>query len=227
MGKAPVAAEFHLVESASALHYGPEVEDDGEVRRGDCLLIRLGTNESGTTEDLPLPEDAPTRPGELLLLVSPQMAMDLGDAIRSALRAYLDATEDNVLRLSESRNVKAFGFRTTSYPSGDDGLGGMPRSRWLSAGLRRSRTTGCGLRVSERSGCRPFRGPPKRCRGCSTTVGSPGSGVHFGRYALPHGEEGCREGKALGRRRSGRSGAYTPARAALTGCGCLNHSASS
>lgn len=38
-------AEFHLVESALALHYGMEVadEDDGEARRSDCLLIRLGT----------------------------------------------------------------------------------------------------------------------------------------------------------------------------------------
>ena len=91
-------AEFHLVESASALHYGLEVEDedDGEVRRGDCLLIRLGTNEGGTAEDLPLPEDAPARPGELLLLVSPQVAMDLGDAIQRALRAYLNATKGNV-----------------------------------------------------------------------------------------------------------------------------------
>ena len=91
-------AEFHLVESASALHYGLEVEDedDGEVRRGDCLLIRLGTNEGGTAEDLPLPEDAPARPGELLLFVSPQVAMDLGDAIRSALQAWLDATKGNV-----------------------------------------------------------------------------------------------------------------------------------
>ena len=53
-------AEFHLVESAAALHYGLEVEDedDGEVRRGDCLLIRLGTNEGGTAEDLALPDDA-------------------------------------------------------------------------------------------------------------------------------------------------------------------------
>ena len=90
-------AEIHLVESASALHYGLEVEDedDGEVRRGDCLLIRLRTNEAGTAEDLPLPEDAPARPGELLLLVTPQVAMDLGDEIRKALRAWLDATEDN------------------------------------------------------------------------------------------------------------------------------------
>ena len=56
-------AEFHLVESASALHYGLEIEDEenGEVRRGDSLLIRLGTNEGGTAEDLPLPEDAPAR----------------------------------------------------------------------------------------------------------------------------------------------------------------------
>ncbi len=90
-------AEFHLVESASALRYGLEVEDedDGEVRRGDCLLIRLGTNEAGTSEDLPLPEDAPARPGELLLLVTPQVTMDLDDEIRKALRAWLDATEDN------------------------------------------------------------------------------------------------------------------------------------
>ena len=90
-------AEFHLVESVSALHYGLEVEDedDAEVRRGDCLLIRLGTNEAGTAEDLPLPENAPARPGELLLLVSPQVAMDLGDEIRLALRTWLDATEVN------------------------------------------------------------------------------------------------------------------------------------
>ncbi|MDE0617109.1 MAG: hypothetical protein OXH87_05920 [Rhodospirillaceae bacterium] len=90
-------AEFHLVESASALHYGLEVEDedDGEVRRGDCLLIRLGTSDAGTAEDLPLPEDAPAQPGELLLLVTPQVAMDLGDEIRKALRVWLDATEDN------------------------------------------------------------------------------------------------------------------------------------
>ena len=89
-------AEFHLVESASALHYGLEIEDEdgGEVRRGNCLLIRLGTDEDGTAEDLPLPEDAPARPGELFLLVSPQVAMDLGQAIDSALRAYLAATED-------------------------------------------------------------------------------------------------------------------------------------
>ena len=91
-------AEFHLVESASALHYGLEVEDedDDETRRGDCLLIRLGTNEAGTAGDLPLPEDAPARPGELFLLVRPDVAMDLGDAIRSALQAYLDATKGNV-----------------------------------------------------------------------------------------------------------------------------------
>jgi len=90
-------AEFHLVESASALHYGLEVEDedDGEVRRGDCLLIRLGTSDAGTAEDLPLPEAAPAQPGELLLLVTPQVAMDLGDEIRKALRVWLDATEDN------------------------------------------------------------------------------------------------------------------------------------
>lgn len=90
-------ADFHLVESASALHYGLEVEDedDGEVRRGNCLLIRLGTNEVGMAEDLPLPEDAPERPGDLLLLVRPDVAMDLGDAIRGALQAYLDATEEN------------------------------------------------------------------------------------------------------------------------------------
>ena len=70
----------------------------GEImyRRGDCLLIRLGTNEGGTAEDLPLPEDAPARPGELLLLVSPQVAMDLRDAIQRALRAYLNATKGNV-----------------------------------------------------------------------------------------------------------------------------------
>ena len=70
----------------------------GEImyRRGDCLLIRPGTNEGGTAEDLPLPEDAPARPGELLLLVSPQVAMDLGDAIQRALRAYLNATKGNV-----------------------------------------------------------------------------------------------------------------------------------
>ena len=56
-------AEFHLVESASALYCGLEVEDeeDGEVRHGGCLLVRLGTNEGGAAEDLPLPEDAPTR----------------------------------------------------------------------------------------------------------------------------------------------------------------------
>ena len=96
--KAPATAEFHLIESASALHYGLEVEDedDGETRRGDCLLIRLGTNDAGTAEDLPLPEDAPARPGELLLLVRPDVAMDLGDAIRSALQAYLDATKGDV-----------------------------------------------------------------------------------------------------------------------------------
>ena len=90
-------AEFHLVESASALHYGLEIEDedDGEVRRGDSLF-RLGTNEGGKAEDLPLPEDAPARPGELLLLVSPQVAMDLGDEIQRALRAYLNATKGNV-----------------------------------------------------------------------------------------------------------------------------------
>ena len=65
VGKAPATAEFHLVESASAIHYGLEVEDedDEETRSGDCLLIRLGTNEAGTTEDLPLPADAPARPG--------------------------------------------------------------------------------------------------------------------------------------------------------------------
>lgn len=73
-----------------------EDEDDGETRRGDCLLIRLGTNEAGTAEDLPLPEDAPAQPGELLLLVRPDVAMDLGDAIRSALQAWLDATEGKV-----------------------------------------------------------------------------------------------------------------------------------
>ena len=50
----------------------------------------------GPHEDLPLPEDAPARPGELLLLVLPDVAMDLGDAIRSALQAYLNATEGNV-----------------------------------------------------------------------------------------------------------------------------------
>ena len=36
------------------------------------------------------------RPGELLLLVSPQVVMDLGDAIQRALRAYLNATKGNV-----------------------------------------------------------------------------------------------------------------------------------
>ena len=94
-------ADFHLVESAEALHYGLEVEDedDGEIRRGDCLLIRLGTNEVGMAEDLPLPEDAPERPGELLLLVRPDVAMDLGDAIRGALQAYLNATVENAQRL--------------------------------------------------------------------------------------------------------------------------------
>ena len=82
-------AEFHLVESASALHYGLEVEDeeDGGVRRDDCLLIRLGTSEAGTAEDLAVPEDAPARPGELPLRVRAGVAMDLGDAIRSALQA--------------------------------------------------------------------------------------------------------------------------------------------
>ena len=71
-------AEYHLVETASALHYGLDVqdEDDGETRRG-----------------LPLPEDAPVR---LLLLVRPDVVMDLGDAIRSALQAYLDATKGDV-----------------------------------------------------------------------------------------------------------------------------------
>ena len=98
VGEAPALAEFHRVESASALHHGLEIEDeeDGEVRRGDSLLIRLGTNEGGTAEDLPLPEDAPARPGELLLLVSPQVAMDLGEEIQRALRAYLNATKGNV-----------------------------------------------------------------------------------------------------------------------------------
>ena len=98
MGKVPAMAEFHLVESASALHYGLEVEDedDGETRRSDCLLIRLGTNEAGTAEDLPLPEEAPALPGELLLLVRPDVTMDLGDTIRSALQAWLDATEGKV-----------------------------------------------------------------------------------------------------------------------------------
>lgn len=85
--EAPPLAEFYLVESASAHHNGLEVEDedDGETRRGDCLLIRLATNEAGPAEDLPLPEDAPARQGVLLLLVRPDVAMGLGDAIRSAL----------------------------------------------------------------------------------------------------------------------------------------------
>ena len=72
----------------------------GEImsRRGDCLLIRLGTNEGGTAEDLPLPEDAPARPGpgSCYCLFHPRVAMDLGDAIQRALRAYLNATKGNV-----------------------------------------------------------------------------------------------------------------------------------
>ena len=46
-------------------------------------------------EDLPLLEDAPERPGELLLLDRPDVAMDLGDAIRGTLQAYLNATVEN------------------------------------------------------------------------------------------------------------------------------------
>ena len=99
VGNAPVMAELNHVDCASALHYGLEVED-GEEREGlgDCLLIRLGTNEAGTAEDLPLPEDAPAQPGELLLRVRPDGAMDLGEAIRRVLQTYLNATEDNVWR---------------------------------------------------------------------------------------------------------------------------------
>ena len=65
---------FHLAESASALHYGLEVEDedDCEVRQGECLLTRLGKNEVGTAKDLPLPEDASAHTGELFLLVRPE-----------------------------------------------------------------------------------------------------------------------------------------------------------
>ena len=87
-------AELHVVERASALHYGVEVEDEdgGEVHHRDCLLIRLGTHEVRAGDDLPLPQDAPARPGELLLTCfTAQEAMDLGEAIQSALRAYVAA----------------------------------------------------------------------------------------------------------------------------------------
>lgn len=86
-------AELHIVENASALHYAlaPGAEGGSDAHRGDCLLIRLATSEVETADDLPLPDDAPACPGELLLVVSPQQAMDLGEAIQRALRAYIAA----------------------------------------------------------------------------------------------------------------------------------------
>ena len=77
-------AELHIVENASALHYGLALGAEGasEAHRGDRLLIRLGTSEVDSADDLSLPDDAPARPGELLLVVSPELAMDLGEAIQ-------------------------------------------------------------------------------------------------------------------------------------------------
>ena len=157
-------AEFHLVESASALHYGLEVEDedDGEVRRGDCLLIRLGTNEGGTAEDLPLPDDAPARPGELLLLVSPQVAWTSGTRFRGRCEPT-----------STPRKAMSSASMNPEFPR--DSVVGQCRARvemtgcetWRTrdghlpacAGLRRP---AAGSRVSERPGCGPFRGRPRR-----------------------------------------------------------------
>ena len=86
-------AELHIVENASALHYALArgAEGGSDAHRGDCLLIRLGASQVETADDLSLPDDAPTCPGELLLLVSPQLAMDLGEAMSDALRAYIAA----------------------------------------------------------------------------------------------------------------------------------------
>ena len=61
-----------------------------------------------------------------------------------------------------------------SCPSGDDGLGDMPHSRWLFAGLRRSSTAGCGAEDVRAAECRAFRSPPwRRAGGYSTPSDSP------------------------------------------------------
>lgn len=66
--------------------------------------------------------------------------MDLGNGIRSG--PSLSGRHERGC-LDEFRIFEDFGDRTTSRPTGDDGLGDMPHSRWPSAGLRRTSTAGC------------------------------------------------------------------------------------
>ena len=106
-------AELQIVENASALRYGLALGAEGasEAHRGDCLLIRLGTSEVDGADDLSLPDDAPARPGELLLVVSPELAMDLGEAIQRAPRACIAARKGGGQHLDHSRSPERHGAR--------------------------------------------------------------------------------------------------------------------
>ena len=157
VGEAPAMAEFHLVESASALHYGLEIEDEenGEVRRGDSLLIRLGTNEGGTAEDLPLPEDAPARGAASACWTSGRRFRGRCEPTSTPRKAMSSASmnpglpRDSVVGQCRAR-VEMTGCGTWRTRDG------RPPA---CAGLRRP---AAGPRVSERPGCGPFRGRPRR-----------------------------------------------------------------